>query len=223
MLCRQVENFLRGLFECAHAKLNLTLPLKEIKVDQMHSSSSVSLRQIRHRAGVFDEFLQSCHHFGTRKELAENLNLAPKFFMRKRFHEFLGGCARHRIILCRLRGRGPGNCKSFAFSGKLRHQADGVRASSIYGAARKQQISDDSIAKIAFQSWHAAKTGNESEPQFGEGEARHFVGNNDVAGKSEFEPAAQACAMNRRDGDKRSGVDSVHDRMNALQKAANPL
>ena len=141
--------------------------------------------------------------------------------MRNRFHEFLGGCARHRIILCRLCGGGAGNCKSFAFSGKLRHQADGVRASSVYGAARKQQISDDSIAKIAFQARNTAKTWYESQPQFGERESRHFVGNNDVASESEFEPAAQACAMNRRDGDKWSGVNRVDDRMNVLQKAAN--
>src|SRR5215472_8904595 len=96
-----------------------------------------------------------------------------------------------------------------------------MSTSCIKGTPRKQQIPDDRVAQVALQTRYATESGYESKPQFRKRKARHFVCNDDVAGKSELESAAEARAVNRRNGDKRSRVNRVHNGMNAVQKTVN--
>src|SRR5215472_7078396 len=96
-----------------------------------------------------------------------------------------------------------------------------MRATRIEGAARKQQIPRNSVAQVAFQTRDASKSGNKPQAQLGKSKARHFVGYDDVASESELESPAKASPVNRRNGDKGSRVYRVHNRVNALKKAAN--
>jgi len=57
--------------------------------------------------------------------------------------------------------------RAFAFTGKLRHEADGLSASSVDGSSGEKQIAHEGVAKIAFQARNAAEAGDESETQFG--------------------------------------------------------
>src|SRR5215469_1564520 len=179
------------------------------------------LRQIWHGARIFDEFLQGRHDFGPDKQFAENIDLLLQLRVRNGFHELLGRRARHRIIFGHLCGRGPGDAKSFSFAGELCHETYGMRATRIEGAARKQQIPHNSVAQVAFQARDASKSGNKPQAQLGKSKARHFVGYDDVASESELESPAKASPVNRRNGDKGSRVYRVHNRVNALKKAAN--
>jgi len=56
-----------------------------------------------------------------------------------------------------------------------------------YGSSGKEQIADESIAEIAFQAGDAPKPGMNPR-RFGEGKARHFVGDNHVAGQASSSP-----------------------------------
>src|SRR2546429_4903864 len=94
-------------------------------------------------------------------------------------------------------------------------------ATGIKGAARKQQIPHDCVAQVAFQTRDASKSGNKPQAQLRKSKARHFVGDDDVASEGELKSPAKASSVNRRNGDKWGRVDCVHNRVNALQKAAN--
>ena len=65
------------------------------------------------------------------------------------------------------------------------------------------------------------KPGIRPEPQLRKAEARHFVGDDQIAGERQFEAAAKRDAVDGRNGGQRRGVDRVHHAMNALEKIAH--
>jgi hypothetical protein len=176
--------------------------------------------QIRHRAGVFDEFLEGGHDRRAGEELAEQIYLPAKLFVRNWFDEFFGGGAGGGIEFGNLRGGSASDAKSFAFRGELRNQTDGVCARGVDTAAGEEQIADESIAQVAFEAGNAAPAGNETQAKFRKSEARHFVGHDDVASQGQLEAASKTNPMDRGNGDEGRGVSGVEHRMDALQKFA---
>src|SRR5260370_6758607 len=170
---------------------------------------SSNLGQVRHGAGVGDKFLQGGHYGGASKEFAKEVDLAPKLIVRDGLDEFLGGGTRGSIKFGDLRGGRAGDAKGFAFASKLRNQAHSLCASCVHSAPGEKQIPHECIAKIAFQARDTAEAGDESQTQLGEGEARHLVGDDDVASQGELKPSAKADAVNGGNGHERCGVDRV--------------
>jgi len=64
------------------------------------------------------------------------------------------------------------------------------------------------------------EAGNQAEAQLGETEARHFIGDDQVAGQRQFEAAAEGDSVDRGDGGERGCVESVHHVMNAFEEIA---
>src|SRR5690349_6579046 len=181
------------------------------------------LGQVRHRAGVFDEFLQGSHHFRPREKLAENVYLVLQLFAGNRLHKLLRGSTRHRIVLSYLGGCGACNPQGLALSGKLRYKADSVGASSVECATREQHISHDGISQVPLQAWNSSKAWNEPKPQLRKSKTRHLIRNDDVASECKLESSAQARTMNGGDRNEWSRIQRVHDAVNAFQKTANSL
>src|SRR6202043_1168855 len=59
---------------------------------------------------------------------------------------------------------------------------------------------------------------NQPQAQLGEREARHFVGDDDVAAESQLEPTAETHTVNGADGDERCGIDGVEYGVDAFKK-----
>src|SRR5215472_7715444 len=182
-----------------------------------------ALRQIWHRPGIFDEFLQRRHHLRTREKFAEKVDFASQLFVRNRLHEFFCHLARHRIVLCQLCGGGSRNRKRLPFTGQLGDQAHGLRARGVDGAARKKQIAYECIPQVALEAGNAAESGNKAKAQLGECKPRHLIGDDDVTRERELQPATQASTVDGSDGDERSRVNRIQNGMNALEKTADPF
>ena len=135
--------------------------------------------------------------------------------------EFLGGGTGYGVVLDDLRSSRARDAKRFAFTGKLRNEADGLGTRSVDGSSGKEQIADESIAKIAFQARDTAEAGDESQAQFGKRKPRHFVGDDHVAGQGQLKSSTKTSAMNGGDGDKGRGIDRVQNGVDPFQKSAD--
>src|SRR5258708_991682 len=93
-----------------------------------------------------------------------------------------------------------------------------MRARGIDAAAGEKQIADERVAQIALEAGDAAEAGDQAEAQLGEGEARHLVGDDDVAGEGQLEAATKADAVNGGDSNERRGVDGVEHTVDALEE-----
>ena len=102
--------------------------------------SSVLLGKVGHRAGVFDKFFQCGHDGGASKEFAKKVDLGPKLIVWNWLDEFLGGCTRNGVVLGDLRGGRAGDAEDFAFTGKLRYEAHGLRPSRVDRSPGEKQI-----------------------------------------------------------------------------------
>src|ERR1700686_5196233 len=141
--------------------------------------------------------------------------------MRDGLEEFLcsGACERIQFLdLACLRTR---HIQGFPFRGKLRYEPNALRSRSVYAAPGEQQITDKSVTQIALQSRYAAKSRYQSQPQFGKCKSRHLVGDDNVAGQRQFQPAAKTNSVHCRNSYKRRCVDGVQYRVNAFQKLAH--
>src|SRR5712692_5054852 len=98
---------------------------------QVRSASVRNLRQIGHRAGAFDKFLEGSHDRGASEEFAEEVDLAAKLVVRNRLDELFCDGTSYGVVLGDLRGGRAGDSKGFAFTSKLRHQAHSLRASCV--------------------------------------------------------------------------------------------
>src|SRR6266700_6502765 len=184
------------------------------------SASVQNLRQIRHGTGAFDKFLEGSHDRGASEEFAEEVDLAAKLVVRNRLDELFCGSASYGVVLGDLRSRRAGDSKGLALTSKLRHQADGLRASCVNRSSGEKQIPHKSISKIAFQARDPAEARNEAEAQLGKSKTRHFIGDDHVAGQRQFESSAKTSTMNGGDGDKGRGIDRVQNRVDAFEKGA---
>src|SRR4029077_6343283 len=120
------------------------------------------------------------------EEFAEEVDFSAELFVGDGLDEFFGGGASDGVELGDLRGGGAGDLQGFALWSELRDEADGLRARGVDAAAGEKQIAHEGVAEVTFESWYAAKAGDQAETQFGKGEARHFVGDDDVARKGEL-------------------------------------
>ena len=178
--------------------------------------------QVGHGFGGLDELFQGRHDFFAGKEPAEQIDFVAEIFEGNGLDEFFGGGPGYGVEFCDLRGGRHGDLAGFAFGGELRHEADSLGTCGVDAAAGEQQIADEGIAEIALQAKTAAKSRDESEAKLGEGESRHLVGDDDVAGESEFQATAETNAVDRGDGHEGRGVDGVQDRVNAFEEMADP-
>src|SRR3984957_2518980 len=85
-------------------------------------------------------------------------------------------------------------------------------------AAGEEQIADETVADVAPQARDSAEAGDETKSQLGKTEARHFVGDNEIAEDSKFEAAAHAQAVNGGKGNERSGINGIGHAVDALDK-----
>src|SRR5258708_3483356 len=189
-------------------------------MDGLEGSGRAISRQIGHGAGVFDEFLEGGHDRRARKELAEKIDLPAKLLVRNGLDEFFGGGASDGIELCDLRGDRASDAKSLAFRGKLRNQADRVSAAGVDAPSSQKQVARERVTCVALQTGDAAETGDQTQPQLGKRETRHFVGDNNVAAERQLQAASEANAVDRGNRDERRGIDRVKHCMYAFQKLA---
>src|SRR6266852_329954 len=182
---------------------------------------SSNLGQIGHGAGVLDKFFQGGRDDRTSKEFAEEVDLAPKLIVWNWLNEFFGGSTRDSVVLGDLRGGRAGDAEDFAFTGKLRYEAHGLRASRVDRSPGEKQIPYESIAKIALQARDAAEARDESQAQFGKCKPRHLVGDDHVTGQGQLKSSTKTSAMNGSDGDKWGGIYRVQNGMDAFKKGAH--
>src|SRR5581483_10776842 len=167
------------------------------------------LWQVRLDLSALDEFLQARLDGGLGEEFAEEINLTAKVVVGNRFGEFLRCDGGALVEFFDLRGGGAGEAQRFPLSGQLAYQSYGSGFLSIDGAARQQQIANHRIPQIALQARDSAKSRHQAEAQLGKAEARHLVGDDEVAGQRQLEPAAESDAVDSGDGDQRGGVHRV--------------
>src|SRR5262249_35951919 len=86
-----------------------------------------------------------------------------------------------------------------------------------------QQVPDEPVAKVALEARYAAEAGDEAETEFGESEAGHLVGDDDVADESEFESATEADAMDGGYRNERRFIEPVENRVNVFDEVADTL
>ena len=113
--------------------------------------------------------------------------------------------------------------EGFAFTGELSDQAYGLRARGVDGATGEEQIANEGVAEIAFEARDAAEAGNKARAKFGKCKARHFVGDDHVAGQREFESAAKTYAVNGGNGDERRGVERSSARRGCVPETRGRL
>jgi len=89
----------------------------------------------------------------------------------------------------------------------------------VHAASGEEQIADKGIAQIAFEAWNSTEARNEAEAEFRKSEARHFIGNNNVADKSQFEASAKTNSMNSGNGYERCVVNKIQNFVDAFQKS----
>src|ERR1700746_394711 len=102
----------------------------------------------------------------------------------------------------------------------MRHEPGLVRGLGLDGAASKEQIADETVADVAAETRNATESGDETEAKFGKTEARHFVGDDQIAEERQFEAAAHAQAVHDGKRDEWRGVDGVGNAMNTLDESA---
>ena len=73
----------------------------------------------------------------------------------------------------------------------LAHQSNLLRFGRIEASAGKQQVAHNGIAQIALQARNSAEAGDQSQAQFGKTEARHLVGDDQVADQRQLESSAE--------------------------------
>jgi hypothetical protein len=170
---------------------------------------------------ALDEILEGGHDGGTSEELAEKIDFGAEFFVGDGLDEFFCGGASNGIEFADLRGCGASGAEGFSFGGELRDETNGLRAGGIDAAAREKKVANESVAEIALEARNSAETRDEAEAQFGKSKAGHFVGDDKVAGESEFESATEADTVNSSDGDEGSVVEKIQNSMNAFEKIAD--
>jgi hypothetical protein len=175
---------------------------------------------VLHGVVGFDEAAEVFHDLGTVEELAEEFDFFAEFLVGDGLDEFLGGDAGFGVELGNLLGHRAGDFERVAFASEMRDEAGLVSGFGFDGAAGEEQISDEAVADVAAKAGNAAETGDEAEAEFGETETRHFIGDDEIAEESEFEAAAHAQAVNGSEGDERSGIDSIGDAVDALDKGS---
>src|SRR6516165_9284384 len=98
----------------------------------------------------------------------------------------------------------------------MRHEPRLLRALGFHRSAGKEQVADESVADLAPQARDAAEARDQAKAQLRKTEARHFVGNDEIAAQRQFEPAALAQAMNGGEGNKRRLIDRIQHSVDSL-------
>src|SRR5216684_6225521 len=196
--------------------------LHVVEAEDWHHGSVLEfcLREIGHGVGGFYEFFQGGHYCWAGEEFAEEVDFAAEFVVGDGLDEFFRGGAGDGIELCDLRGGGAGDLERFAFGGKLGNEAHGLRARGVDAASGEKQIAQEGVAEVSLEARDAAKAWDQAQAQLRKSEARHLVGNDDVAGERQLESAAEADAVNGGDGDERCGIDGVEYGVDALDELA---
>src|SRR5579864_1663168 len=136
------------------------------KLSSAHFRITKWLGQVWLRILAFHKLFQAGLHRRLRKELAEDVDLAPQLFVGDGLDEFLR-CNRRAPIklpdLIRCRPRHP---QRFALRRHLTYQPNLLQLGRIETPPGEQQIADHSIPKIALQTRNPSKTRNQSQPQF---------------------------------------------------------
>src|SRR5580765_5183105 len=146
-----------------------------------------------------------------------------QFVMRNRLDEVLGSPGCVTIEFRQLCGGGACRSQSFSFRNHLTHQPDLLRLCGVETAAGQQEIADNCVSDIALQAGDSAESGNQPQSQFRESKTSCFVGDDQIASQSQFEPSAERDAVYCGNGGNGSGVDHVEGVMNALQKVPHTL
>jgi hypothetical protein len=168
----------------------------------------------------FDEVAEAFHDGGAVEKFAEEFDFFAEFLVWDGLDEFFGGDAGFGVELGDLLGHGAGDFEGVAFAGEMRDEAGLVRGFGFDGAAGEEQIADEAVADVAAETGNAAKAGDEAEAEFGKSEARHFVGDDQIAQEGEFEAATHAETVNGRESDEWSSVDGIGNAVNALDKSS---
>src|SRR5713226_6329073 len=197
--------------------------LHVVDAEDWHACRSLNscLREIGHGVGGFHEFFKGGHYGGAGEEFAEEFDFAAEFLVRDGLDEFFGGGTGDSVEFGDLCGGGAGDFQGFALGGELRDEADGLRARGVDAASGEKQIADEGVAEVALEARDAAKAWDQAQAQLRKSEARHLVGNDDVAGERQLESAAEADAVNGGDGDERCGIDGVEYGVDALDELAD--
>src|SRR5438477_352912 len=152
-----------------------------------------NLGQIGHGAGVFDELLEGGHDGGASEEFAEEVDLAAKFIVGNGLDEFLGGGTGYGVVLDDLRSSRARDPKRFAFTGKLRNEADGLGTRSVDGSSGKEQIAPSGENGLLRADKNADRSlrGQRFERsnkllQFGEHGGANFVGRSMIKGQFDY-------------------------------------
>src|SRR5438132_1310535 len=179
------------------------------------------LRQVRHGIRGFDKFLERRQYCGASEELTKEIHFAAKLVVGDGLDESFRGGTSGGVEFGDLGRSGSGDLEGFAFGGELSDQADGLRARSVNAPPGKEEIADEGIAKVTFETRNAAETGDQAQAQFRKSEARHLVGDDNVASQGKFQATAEANSVNGSNGDKRRRVNGIQDGVNALEKIAH--
>jgi hypothetical protein len=156
-----------------------------------------------------DEAAKALHYLGAVEKFAEEFDFFTEFLVGDGFDEFFGSDAGFGVELGDLLGHRTGDLERVTFAGEVCDEAGLLRGLGFDGAAGEEQIADEAIADVAAETGYAAEAGNETEAKLWETEARHFVGDDQIAEESEFEAASHAEAVNGSEGDEGCGVDGI--------------
>jgi hypothetical protein len=175
---------------------------------------------VLHGVVGFDEAAEAFHYLRTVEEFAEEFDFFAEFLVGDGLDEFLGGDTGFGVELGNLLGHRAGDFKRVAFACEMRDEAGLVSGFGFDGAAGEKEIADEAVADVAAKAGNASEAGDETEAQLGKTEAGHFVGDDEIAEKSEFEAATHAEAVNGSESDEGSGIDGVGHAVNALDKGS---
>ena len=128
--------------------------------------------------------MEAFHDLGAVEEFAEEFDFFAEFLGRDGFDKFFGGDAGFGIELGDLPGHGAGDFERVAFASEMRDEARLLRGFGFDGAAGEEQIADETVADIAAKARNAAEAGDEAKAEFGEPEAGHFIGDDEIAKES---------------------------------------
>ena len=133
---------------------------------------------------------------GRVKSSQKMFDLAAQFFGGKRLDESFRGGSRRAIEFRHLRGGRARHAQGFAFGRHLAGQSRRKRLGRVDAASGQKQIADDGVSDIAFQARNAAEARDQSQAQFRETEARHFVRDDQIAGQWPCGVTPQSVVMN---------------------------
>ena len=176
--------------------------------------------EVLHRIVGLDETAEALHNLRAVEKFAEEFDLFTEFLVGDGLDEFFGGDAGFGVELGDLLGHGTGDLQRVAFAGKVRHESGLMRGLGFDCAAGEEQIADETVADVATEARNAAKAGDKTESKLGKAEARHFVGDDQIAEQRELEAPAHTQAVNGGERDEWRRVDGVGDAMNALDESA---